>query len=361
MRQQWAYLQKYKYDFNRVLGDVAWTGLETDSTWPGYQELAASMVDASYDEYGIRTQITITGGSKRDHLRTTDMWVEIIKGREHKFLYAEPVNERNIKEQDLIVKMGRKLLATGLLVAPGYGDDYGGVMKELLAKGAGNAASVHLSRTASDFDWRFVRQGWDVKDYKWPTSLGEGKGPLSSVSSCSDPLRLAMSRAVGILCGGGSFILHNGAGIYGVPKEGSTGFRPANLWETPGIDAIMTAVRDIDSILPEGVEDWTRSNDAWATPPHPLRNHEFWEGKEGRGLNKNYAASSPDGRTFLTAPSGVLKEGKVTARNACRVAVYNPLTPKAPVEIRDLGAGEVLTLIGDPEANAAYLINGIRL
>lgn len=356
---QWAYLQKHRYEFQRVLGDVGWTGLETDSTWPDYQDLAASMVDRAYDQYGLRTQLTVTGGSKRDHMRTTEMWCEVIKGREHKFLYAEPVNERNVTDLELIVKMAKRLMSTGLLVTPGYGDDYGGVMKELMVRGAGNMWSVHLHRTNSDFDWRFVRQGWDVKAYSTPTCLGEGKGPLSSVSSCMDSLRLAMSRAVGILCGAGAFILHNGAGIYGRAQAGSTGWRPANLWETPGIEAIMTAVRGIDVLFPEGIEGWAKSNDAWSIPPHPLRNHEFWEGGHGRGLNKNYAAIS--GGRFITTPCGVLHEGQVTALHACRVVVSDPMYPNTPVETRDLAAGEKLLLKGNPSANAAYIINGVRL
>jgi len=317
------------------------------------------MLDWSWKKRGIRTMVTLWGGSKRDPLRAADMLVETVKGREDSIMYLEGSNEGWIKDQDVLVKVVKKLMTTGCLVAPGFGDSYGSNMIEVLAKGGGNLASVHLKRDNTDFDWRFVRQGWDVKDYKWPTALGEGKGPLSSVSSCSDPLRLTMSRAVGMLCGAKSFVLHNGAGIYGHAHQGSTGWRPANLWETPGIDAIMTAVRGIDPIFPEGVEGWPNSNDGWSAPPHPLRNKEFWEGNHGQGLNKNYAAIG--GREFMTTPTGVLNVGHVTALNACRVTVYDPLHPETPVETRDLNAGEVLTLKGDPAANAAYLIRGLRL
>ena len=128
----------------------------------------------------------------------------------------------------------------------------------------------------------------------------------------------------------------------------------------PNIDAIMKAVRGIDLLLPEGVEGWQRANDGWALPQHPLRNHEFWEGTHGKGLNKNYSAIGPDGR-FVTTPCGVLLEGKVTALKACRVVVSDPLNPATPVETKDLTAGEVLTLKGSPGANTAYIVNGTRL
>jgi len=319
-------------------------------------------VDTGYDKYGQRCQLTVSGGSKRNLLRITDQVLEVIKGREHKFMYLEPSNEGNVSK-DVVIQMVKKLMTSGLLVAPGFGNDYGGIMKELMLAHIGNMVSPHLARTASDFDWRFVRQTWDVRDYKVPTSQGEPKGPLSSVSWCSDPLRLAMARAVGILNGAGSYCLHNGAGVYGVEKSFAGGVRPPNIWETPDIDNIMTAIRGIDTLMPIGVEDWVRANDAWTVPAHPLRSQHFWEGKSGYGVNKNYSASF--GASFVTAPCGVMsQEGKdpyVTARNACRVVVSDPLNPGTPIEIKDLGAGEELVLKGTPNAQTAYIINGIRL
>jgi hypothetical protein len=170
-----------------------------------------------------------------------------------------------------------------------------------------------------------------------------------------------MHRALGIMCGTGAYVLHNAAGVFGIENDHPVGgHRTANLWEMPGIDDVMRAVRGIDPLLPIGVESWTRSNDSW-TPPnpvHPLPAAHFWAEGEGepRGVNRNYAALS--GQEFITMPCGVHQEGaSFNARWACTIKVYDPLTKAVFVE-GPLDAGQGLWLPGSPDTMTAYIVRG---
>jgi hypothetical protein len=367
VRRNLAWLAGHLWNYIRILCDVggpAWVGNEIDSTWPDYEEVMAGLIDAAYDEYGLRVEATIWGGSPRDPLRATDLMAAVSRGREHKFVNFEAANESFQNGPDLptVKEMARRLQSTGILTAESSPQQADQASFERLVD-PGQIASWHADRTYGDNDWRFVRQAWDAKYFPWPVTQNEPKGPASSVSPNSNPLQLAMHRALGIMCGTGAYVLHNAAGISGIDGEHAVGGRrTANLWEMPGIDEIMRAVRGIDPLLPAGVESWERSNDTW-TPPnqvHPLPATHFWSTGDGgpeRGVNRNYAAVS--GQNFITMPCGVHREGaSFKARWACTIKVHNPLTRRIFVE-GPLSPDQELWLPGSSDTMAAYIVRGM--
>ena len=216
-----------------MLGEVNWSGNEIDSTWTDYQAVIAGAVDACYDEYGMRVELTVWGGGSRDPLRATDLICEVVKGREHKFQHLEAVNEffQNLPDEATVREMTKRLARTGVLTAPSSPNPVSEKAMFTLMQGVGTCATVHLDRGSGDLDWRFVRQPWDLKNLPWPTSNNEGKGPASSVSANSNPVQLAQYRAVSAVCGAGGFVLHSGAGIFGVRHihQGTGTLRTANL------------------------------------------------------------------------------------------------------------------------------------
>jgi hypothetical protein len=131
----------------------------------------------------------------------------------------------------------------------------------------------------------------------------------------------------------------------------------------PGIDAVMTALRAIDPLIPTGVENWQRANNGW-TPPNPqnpLNTDYLWEEGDGRndGCNKNYSAQS--GPEFVVMPTGVRGDGAdLIATWACDIEAYrlNADGLAALVVSGHLVPGETLHLDGTSDSLTGYLIRG---
>jgi len=200
---------------------------------------------------------------------------------------------------------------------------------------AANLGTIHMDRGFGDAGWREVLQPWDWKDLPFPVSHNEPIGPRSSVAEEVDPLRLAMLRAVGLINGVGAFVLHNGAGVAGVVDPGHN--RPANLWEVPGIDAVMDAVRGVDQWLPARAADGQHWNNAWAGNPWVA--DAFWSDGDDHGVNRNYTVSAGDG--WISTESGIEGYVVMTASRHSLVEIYDPLQGK--VNEVELQAGEQLT------------------
>jgi len=369
IRQNLKWLSDHRWDAIRILCSVAWQGNEIDPNWPDYQVVLAGLIDAAYDEYGLRVIPTVWGGGPWNPVAVTDKVVEVIKGREHKILYAEAVNEsfNNLGDDAVVRDMSKRLMATGVLTASSCLNPPTDERFAQLASGCSNAITVHLDRSGGDLDWRFVRQPWDLKAFPWPTSQNEPKGPGSSVSSTFSALQIAQSRAVGIICGAGAYVLHNGAGIFGQRHvhPGTGVLRTANLFEMDKIDAIMQAVRGIDAVIPTGVENWRKANDGWRPPlpEHALPATDFWEDTDMQGVNKNYCAVDGPNRKFVCAPSGVRAPvdgqvgGTFKARWACKVKAYDTLTQELKAEAT-LTPDQTFTLPGRTDSMCAYIVVG---
>lgn len=371
VKQNIAYLGSHHWDYMRILGDVGWAGNEVDSTWHDYVPLLGELIDWAYDQQGIRTQVTCWGGSNRNPLGVAHRVVEAVTGREHKVIFLEAANEsfNNGPDEATVREMVRILAATGIITAPSSPMPVDEATMAALMPDA-SLAPVHLDRAYGDLNWRFVRQPWDVKTFPWATAQNEPCGPQSSVNACSQPCQLTMSRAVGILCGAGAYVLHNAAGVSGQVDPNPHHPRPANLWEMPGIDPIMQSLRSLDAFLPR-MEGWIPANNGWSAPnpQNPMDCSYLWQDGDGRtdGANKNYSAQFPrlDGSPgqFVTLPSGIRAGGAAfTARWPSTVKVYK-VSSDGVIRLHvegPLGAGAGMHLPGSDDSFTGYIVTGLR-
>jgi hypothetical protein len=361
------------FDYVRLLTEVAWPGNRridpTQPEWSDWRELLGAALDILYDGLGLRTEITIRGkGTASDAIWLAQQVGDIVAAdRAHKVLNIETENEYSVGGDvvgtlaAMAGELARRVPNLIALSSPGDAEE---IYNESLRLGI-KAMTWHSDRGDGDYKWRQVRQPYDFKDYgPLVVSNNEPPGPASSVATNSSPLQLAMMRAVGVMCGGAGFVLHTGTGVYGDGQAHPTaGPRPANFWEIDNIDAIVSAVRGVDALLPEGVENWRVANTQWVppNPVAPLQPHHHWEGDSGDGVNKAYSALSADGRWV---PCGVRGHVRLTPSYPLSdVTVFDPLSlqPVPGFSGRSFGQGEAFDLPGGGQnAMVAYIIHGRR-
>lgn len=218
-----------------------------------------------------------------------------------------------------------------------------------------NLQTIHMDRGLGDEGWRAVRQPWDWRDCTFPVSHNEPIGPRSSVAEMTDPLQLAMLRATGILCGVTSFVLHNGAGVAG--QIDPTHNRPANLWEVPGIDAIMEAVRAVDTFMPPDIWTGRHWNNQWEG--NPFYCTEIWPDTP-RGVNRSYLVETPTG--FYVCANGIKDVATYinAAGRTVEVELFDPVVGSV-VRSEAVAPGGVITIwpeSRDASGNGAYIIKG---
>lgn len=337
-----AWFRDHRFDFIRVLGEVGWKGNEIDPRWPDYQDTLAKLIDLAYDQHGLRVELTLVGGGigpnpdgkPYDYMHLADQVVAVVRDRQPKVIGLEVTNEDQIRDaakRTQILKHLRAKLPNILVAATdsrnaGLGEVDG--TAAFFEDGA-TYGTLHLDRDCGKVERaiRPIRQSWDFKGFGKALSANEPIGPLSSVAQDGDPMRLAFNRAVCILNGIGAWVLHNGAGVYGRPNTTSTGSRPANVWETPGIDQVAKAVRGVDQWLPRGLSNWPHFNHGWNGEPTTADS--IWIDGKDHGVVRNYQARSGD--QWVAFPLGI--RGYVDLR----------VNQASDVQVIDLGAGEVVT------------------
>ena len=367
VKQNLQYLRLHGFDYVRILGEVDWPGNEIDPAWPDWAQALGEFVDYAYDVCGLRTELTLVG-SDGDPLALAQAAAPVVNAaRAHKFLNLEVANESYARPVTLaqLEAAGRYLMqhtpnlvalssAEGLSsYAPNTADWRADFLRLYMPQGAANLGTVHMDRGYGDDGWRIARQPWDWKDFPVPISHNEPIGPRSSVAEEVDPIRLAMLRAVGLVNGVGAFVLHNGAGVAGQVDAARN--RPANLWEVPGIDAVMRAVRGVDAFVPPRAGEGTHWNNAWAGNPWVV--DAFWGDGDPHGVNRNYTVSTPDG--WVSTEAGVKDFAVFTAARASRVEIFDVLAGKV-AEVT-LAAGQTHTLTPhsrDDKGYGAFIVVG---
>jgi hypothetical protein len=362
------------FDYVRILCEVGWSGREIDPTqpqWADWGDVLRGVIDDLWRR-GVRVELTISGKGTSTYYPqlARDVGAIVADGRHEAVLHLEMQNEYVVGGSDLseLASMAVEVQArTPNLVAlstPVDEADAERVKAEAQRIGIGGF-TLHTDRGQGDYGWRMVRQSYDLKNSAplWASS-NEPPGPGSSVNVLTNPLQLAMMRAVGVMCGGSAFVLHTGTGVFGDGKPHPTaGPRPANFWEIDHIDAIVDALRGVDALLPEGCENWQVANTQWQAPNPvaPFQPHHHWEGDSGDGVNKAYSALAPDGR-WIQMPCGVRGHAVMTASYSLwDVVVYDPLTHAIVYGPFDIGKGYAFDLPGGGlEANVAYVIHGRR-
>lgn len=176
----------------------------------------------------------------------------------------------------------------------------------------------HFDRTDGENHWRYVRQPWGYWDSAnvpgWFISM-EPCGIGSSVHPDDDPARQTMAAVVTWLSGGAAYVVHTGAGIYGVPNtHPAGGKRPANVWEQPTLDPILAGITTQRALLPCDLASWARENAAW--PVYPVY-HQTPIGDDaihaGLGCTRAYAMVS--GLRWVCAPIGVMQYAQMVPKD----------------------------------------------
>jgi hypothetical protein len=380
---EWA--AAHGFDYKRPLYEVGWNPpLEINpATFPDHLGAVGRDLELSRS-LGIRSGITLSGKGTGYDLRrlARDVGSVVQNGRADAVLLVEMQNEFSNGGDPLptleamaseIAGFVPNLLA---LSTPGNQAEGDAINSSLstVARGRG-VFIIHTERGGdADHGWRDVRQAYDFHNYRsWIGADWEGPGPGSSGATNTNPLQLAMKRALAIACGAPIFTLHTGTGVYGDGKPGPTGPRPPNFWEIPNIEEIVAAVAGVVELLPAGLPNWQVANTQWV-PPNPVapfQPHHHWEGDDpeldgqrNNGVNRAYSALGPGGE-WIQLPCGVRETVRLAASYPLRdVTVYNPITrrPAPGLEGLAFAAGQVLELPGGPwgDPNVAYIIRGHR-
>jgi hypothetical protein len=350
-----AWFASYGFDHVRVLGEVRWPLYSIDPRWPTYERELAALLDVAWRQYGLRVQLTLVGGGTGfDYLELARMVARVVRGREDAVHFLEAGNESYINGPDVATLAGMVRILNGTGCVTAATDASAANISSLRTTTDAQIGTVHPDRSLTapaDADWRQVRQTWDFAPLDFAIGNNEPTGPRASVAENMNPLQLATMRAVSILTGCASFVLHNGAGVMGLVDDAHN--RPADCWDVPGIDAIMRHVRAVDPLLTPGLENWPKANGTW--PQSPFRPDAFWPDGADHGCVRCYSAyQSPQ---FVSLVFGVKRYVDLTARARCIGTATDLELPEAPRPFH-LDAGGVLRLEGPFDANAAYVVTG---
>lgn len=358
IKQNIRFVSSHKFDFIRILSDVGWPGNDIRSDWTDYEQLLGELIDFTYDECGLRLEITNGGGTGIDYLDTAAKVANVVnQNRLHKIIYLEADNEFNCHDRNKLKETGRFLtnsIPNKNLVAWTDAFRAGDQIQDYPNEGA-SLVTVHLDRTYGDDGWRAIRQPWDLKGLPWPISHNEPIGPRSSINENVEPIQLSCLRLNGIICGVESFILHNAAGVAGQVNANLN--RPANLWEVPGIDLIMRTLRGLDNYLPSQAGDGQHFNETWFD--NPLVSDAIWSDGADHGINRGYLIQQ--GNTFIKILSGVKSYVNLTAKYRCLVEFYDMIHGK--VRTVQFNANELVRIENSPTTDShgygAYIIKGV--
>ena len=379
LQENLAFLSSSGFDYLRALGTVGdptrpddyWEGLEVDPAEPGYDEAIAGLTDLAYDQYGLRVEWTVFGGTETVPTETEqqallDRFLAMSVGREHKIVHFETGNESwhvGFEGEEGTARLRRLTRylkdRTDVLVAasaPASADCEG--LREYYEGDVADLATVHFDRAPWEEGWRPVRQPWGL--YRegscgWSLDLvasnNEPIGPGASVASDDDPERLAAAALTTFVSNIPLYVFHSRAGVRG----------EQNLWEMPGANAFVH-LRDI---VPADLAGWQQWNH-YQAEGHPfvifaetgngtLIPNSTWTDEEGAvaGLVRAYAARS--GNEFLVSAIGVKGNAQLEARFAMSVDIIELLS--GAMETRTLQAGERITLSG----HGAFALRGRAL
>lgn len=352
-------------DHIRVLGTVGgpwWADRTIDPREPGYDAALAGLADLAFDRYGLRLEVTIFGGidctpTPTERRALVDRVLEVARGREHKFLLIEIVNEgagngfggtEGIAELRALTRHANERTAIPV-AASSYHEDPA-AMCALYAGQIADVATMHFDRDISKAEgpWRPVRQPWGYPgELACPVELPPGDsnepiGPFSSVAEERDPTRLIAQTVVAHIAGLPLSVIHTGPGIWGGGKGGAARGIPANLWETPGLTETLRGLAAVTAGLPSDLPAWSRQNSGWTGSPWTVDN--FWPEGGDQGAVRVYSAVR--GQAIVTAVIGVKRYVRLTARWPMAVDVIRMRTGDV-VETRTLAAGELLRLEED--------------
>ncbi|MGL6194097.1 MAG: glycoside hydrolase family 140 protein [Thermoguttaceae bacterium] len=369
-----ALLKNSGFNYIRVLSMVSWEGKEiapVDFTnrdkiqiaaWKDYDQQIGKLIDTTYDNFGLRVELTIFADAQRimpsekQRYEHIDRVLEIIKGREHKIIMLEVGNEAwqngfsgnegNVQMREMCKYIkGRTSIPTALS-AP-YSTE-ATVVQELYADSNADIATIHFSRdTRTEDGWIPVRDCWEsVNVVTMPVSSNEPIGPGSSVASEKDATKLLSAAVFAWIAGVPMYVFHSSAGVYGNDK----------FEDTAGIDAFT----NITAIMPPDVTNWTRF-DVASFDELPIKMNvrrtvtgseiDIYDTKNGC----TYCPGAYNDSNFVLAPMGVQEKGiTLHVQLPADITVYDPITGDVVFDVSSK-QNDTLDL---PKGSGIYIIKG---
>lgn len=363
------------FNYIRILSMVGWDGKEIAPlsftngaghyvpAWTDYWQQFRDMIDIAYDQYGLRTEITVfadaqycmpSSANQYSHL---DGVLQNIVGRECKVILIEVANEywqNGFSDPSGICTLRTygKYLADRTSVPIALSSDSGGTneaVAQMYMGSAADIATIHFSRDigTSEGGWLPVRDCWRVGAIAGlaPVSSNEPIGNGSSVNTESDPLKLCSAAVFAYIAGLPMYVYHSNAGVAG----------DVRFEDTAGINAYQY----VRQILPPEMSGWVRNDGIESAAPFTVycngQAGKYWPDVSGAtsGCDRNIGAVK--GSEFVCFPMGILGGGvQLQARRAMTFTYYNPLTG-AVAGTLSKNSGDVFTLSQGP---GAYIIKG---
>ncbi len=355
-----AWLKNAGVDYVRVLGTIggpSWEDRAFEPNQPDWLEAIVGLTDHVYDNFGMRTQWTIFGGSPATSSptvreRVVDDFANMSMHRNEKLFAFEIANEgwgshhdATLGEQrNLANRLRSKVSILVTVTAPNETVD--AVCKTFAD--AADIASMHYERNfGADGPWRPIRQPWGYPgEYeanckgKLPEGVlnNEPIGPQSSVNEENDPLRLVCGYVTTFIAKNAAYVFHAGPGIRGGGAADQAKGRSANFDELPHAAEYAQMFHTARSYMPEGLATWQRHNAQWGTAPFVG----FDTAVENRHIIRCFCATH-DAEIFGIV-LGIRQPVEVKARRAMLISQLHPLTGevvKGPLEITANGTMSV--------------------
>jgi hypothetical protein len=348
-------VQHGRPDYLRILGQVDWSGRAIDPAWPDYDQVYTGARDAIYGR-GMRHELTMLGSPYPDPAGLARRLSGLIRPKAETVINSEIWNEwaQNGGSLQAMKDAARVFLEQSGVALVALSSDMGDTDIS-----PATLVTAHTDRDGGDDGWRMVRQGYDAIHAPCTYSGNEPPGINSSLNTLESPLQLAMLRAVSVQSGGALWVLHVGDMVMGLedPSHG----RHANLWEIDRLAESIKAVRQVDTWMPSGVENWHKSAGNPNIRPQALVADITGWPDGGPGVNRAYCALTDGAFTqTLCGIKGTRTFTQVMEDGATyRVTGIQPETG----ELLDvtLKSGQSFTINGPADGMLGYILNGTRV
>lgn len=364
------YAAKKKVEYIRYFVEV---GPAIDDPNDGWNDrkcdpntFSADDVNYCYDNFGIRSAISIFGGcffsnTPEKRRATVQRVIDVVKSISQKVIWIEIVNEYKGQLDDaveicMLADYVQSQLPNTLVITSSseqWQDGYNQINN--LGK-SGSLGSCHHERTNKENGWGYVRGPYSLRELgNVPAAFtdDEGEGPKSSIAEDANPLRQAFVSATSYITRSPFKTIHFGAGVYMGGKGGVSHNREANLWEVENADLIFDFVNNIRELLPQDVTSWPEYNGNMSE--HLLPADHVWADGFNDGVLRTYMAIA--GNRFAMLPYSIMNFSDHKPKINMHVKVYD-ITNKVLITDTDLNVPSTLKLMGRPDCNSGYLVLG---
>ena len=381
-----SYLASKGVNYIRILTMVGWEQMEiapvditkgTDPNtwilpaWPDYWQQFRDMIDIAYDEYGLRSEVTIFADSdmlpdKPGRIKHIQAVLDNLVGREHKIMHLEVANEawqngfsgsEGIADLREFGKYLTDRTSIPVALSAPYDSGSASVIQELYQGSTADITTVHLSRDmgSSEGGWLPVRDAWRIGSMYPsipPASSNEPLGPGSSVNTENDPIKIVSAASFAWISNMPMYVFHSRSGTSSIDSSG----KYVHFEDMPGLASYPYLLQ----VLPPDLPNWTRNDGIEESSPFTVycngQPNKYWTEVNGAssGCHRNIGAKK--GSEFVCQPQGILAGGvTLKAKQTMSFTVYNPLTGAVVMGPVTKNPGDEFTL---PQGPGAYIIRG---